>query len=130
MTYAKFTLGLSPESKLPQEETHGSLIFQKEKVLVAWESPGKSTGVGCHALLQGIFPTQGSNPRLVCLLRRQAGSLPLAPPGKAHFPEVAALSRIRQCHGFLLPLPTLAFQLLNTLCSSPAVLASSPRRLS
>ena len=24
-------------------------------------SPGKNTGVGCHALLQGIFPTQGSN---------------------------------------------------------------------
>ena len=23
--------------------------------------PGKNTGVGCHALLQGIFPTQGSN---------------------------------------------------------------------
>ena len=25
--------------------------------------PGKNTGLGCHALLQGIFPTQGSNPR-------------------------------------------------------------------
>ena len=24
-------------------------------------SPGKNTEVGCHALLQGIFPTQGSN---------------------------------------------------------------------
>ena len=29
------------------------------------ESPGKNTGVGCHALLQGIFPTQGSNPHLL-----------------------------------------------------------------
>ena len=29
------------------------------------DSPGKNTGVGCHALLQGIFPTHGSNP---CLL--------------------------------------------------------------
>ena len=27
-------------------------------------SPGKNTGVGCHALLQEIFPTQGSNPGL------------------------------------------------------------------
>ena len=27
-------------------------------------SPGKNTGVGCHTLLQGIFPTQGSNPGL------------------------------------------------------------------
>ena len=30
-----------------------------------WDSPGKNTGVGCHALLQGIFPTQGSNPWLL-----------------------------------------------------------------
>ena len=29
------------------------------------DSPGKSTGVGCHALLQGIFLTQGSNPGLL-----------------------------------------------------------------
>ena len=28
------------------------------------DSPGKNTGVGCHALLQGISPTQGSNPGL------------------------------------------------------------------
>ena len=28
---------------------------------VCGDSPGKNTGVGCHALLQGIFPTQGSN---------------------------------------------------------------------
>ena len=26
------------------------------------DSPGKNTAVGCHTLLQGIFPTQGSNP--------------------------------------------------------------------
>ena len=30
------------------------------------DSPGKNTGVGCHAVLQGIFPTQGSNPGLLC----------------------------------------------------------------
>ena len=29
------------------------------------DSPGKNTGVGCHALLQGIFSTQGSNPGLL-----------------------------------------------------------------
>ena len=38
--------------------------------------------MGCHALLQGIFPTQGSNPRLLHFLHWQEGSLPLAPPGK------------------------------------------------
>ena len=31
-------------------------------------SAGKNTGVGCHALLQGIFPTQGSNPHLLQFL--------------------------------------------------------------
>ena len=29
------------------------------------DSPGKNTGVGCHAFFQGIFPTQGSNPDLL-----------------------------------------------------------------
>ena len=33
-----------------------------------WDSPGKNTGMGCHALLQGYFPTQRSNPSLLCLL--------------------------------------------------------------
>ena len=30
--------------------------------LCKWDSPGKNTGVGCCALHQGIFPTQGSDP--------------------------------------------------------------------
>ena len=33
--------------------------------LCPWDSPGENTGVGCHALLQEIFPTQGSNPVLL-----------------------------------------------------------------
>ena len=40
------------------------------------DSPGKNTGVGCHALLQGIFPIQGSNPRFLVYLHWEAGSLP------------------------------------------------------
>ena len=43
-----------------------------------WDSPRKNTGVGCFALLQGIFLTQGSKPLLLCFLLWQAGSLPLA----------------------------------------------------
>ena len=31
------------------------------RLLCPWDSPCKSTGVGCHFLLQGIFPTQGLN---------------------------------------------------------------------
>ena len=41
---------------------------------------GKNTGMGWHFLLQGIFPTQGSNLRLLCFLHWQAGSLSLAAP--------------------------------------------------
>ena len=40
--------------------------------------PGKNTGVGCHFLLQGIFPTQRSNPGLLYHLHWQANSLPLS----------------------------------------------------
>ena len=46
------------------------------------DSPDKNTKVGFHTLLQGIFPTEGSNPCLLCLLHWQANSLALAPPGK------------------------------------------------
>ena len=34
------------------------------RLLWPWDSPGKNTRMGCHFLLQGIFPTQGSNPGL------------------------------------------------------------------
>ena len=36
-------------------------------LICSWNFPGKNTGVGCHFLLQGTFPTQGSNPSLLCL---------------------------------------------------------------
>ena len=49
------------------------------RLLCPSDSPGKNTGVGCHALHQGIFLTQGLNPCLSCLLHWQVGSLPLAP---------------------------------------------------
>ena len=46
------TLCKPMDSSLPSSSVHG-------------DSPGKNTGVGCHALLQGIFPTQGSKPGLL-----------------------------------------------------------------
>ena len=47
-------------------------------------SPGKNTEVGCHALLRGIFPTQGLNLFLLHLLHWHVNSLPLAPPGNPY----------------------------------------------
>ena len=51
------------------------------RLLSPWNFPGKNTGLGCHFLLQEIFPTQGSNPHLLCLLHWQMDSLPLVPSG-------------------------------------------------
>ena len=50
--------------------------LELSRFLYLWDYPGKNTGVGCHALLQGIFPTQGLNPCLLCLLHRQATLVP------------------------------------------------------
>ena len=39
--------------------------LQAIRLLCPWDSPGKHTGVGCHALLQGIFLMQGWNLHLL-----------------------------------------------------------------
>ena len=49
--------------------------LQPTRLLCPWDFPGKNAGVGCHALLQGSSPIQGSNLHLVCLQQWQAGSL-------------------------------------------------------
>ena len=51
------------------------LFCDPTRLLCPQNFPGRNTRVGCHFLLQGIFPTQGSNP---CLLHWQAYSLPLS----------------------------------------------------
>ena len=58
------------------------------------DPPGKNTEVSCYALLQGIFPTQGSNLHLLCLLHWQVDSLLLVPPGKPQEEERATHSSI------------------------------------
>ena len=60
--------------------------LQPARFLCPWDSPGKNTGVGCHALLQRIFPTQGSNSCLLHLPALAAGFFPLVPPGKPLYP--------------------------------------------
>ena len=51
--------------------------LQPARLLCSWNFPGKNTGF----LLQEIFPTQGLDPHLLCLLHWQTNSLPLAPHG-------------------------------------------------
>ena len=70
VTQSCLTLCDHMDCSLPGSSVHG-------------DSPGKNTGVGCHALLQGIFPTQESNPGLKPRYPAlQGGSLPFEPPGK------------------------------------------------
>ena len=52
------------------------------RLVCLWDPPGKNTGVGCHALLQGIFPTQRWNLCHLRLLHWQMDSLPVVPPEK------------------------------------------------
>ena len=60
-----------PDSARPHE-------LQPARLLCPWDSPGESTGVGCHVLLWGIPPTQDRS--CVSCVGRQI--LPAAPPGK------------------------------------------------
>ena len=77
--------------------------LQPASLLCPWDSPGKNTGVGCHALLQRIFLTQGSNPHPLCLLHWQVGSLPLGPPGSLCVcVSVCASWRPRRVHGIFI----------------------------
>ena len=89
-----YTLGLM-NSDCAQSLCHVRLFGTPDSVALQtpaclWDFSGKNTGVGCHFLLQGIFPTQGLNP---CILHWQEDSLPLSHPGSP-FSEWQALSNV------------------------------------
>ena len=46
------------------ESESRSVLSSSLRLYSPWKSPGQNTGVGSLSLLQGIFPTQGSNPGL------------------------------------------------------------------
>ena len=93
-----FLIGQSPptlckplDSSPPGSSVHG--IFS-----------GKDAGVDCHFLFEGIFPTQGWNPYLLCPAL-QADSLPAEPRGISNIAynikrlEAAEMSVIRRLLG-------------------------------
>ena len=91
----KYPLWKSVMNWDPIKNTGSNFFFflhhqQKEfifaRFLCPWGSPGKNTGVGCCALLQSVFPSQGSNLWLFRLRHWEAGSLPPAPPEKPLYP--------------------------------------------
>ena len=73
--YFQYRCCLVTKSYLSLLLPHG---LQPTRLLCPWDFPGKNTGVGCHCLLQGTFPTQGLK---LHLLHQQAGSLPLSHQG-------------------------------------------------
>ena len=55
---------------------------QPARRLCLWDFPGKNTGVDCHALLQGIFLTQGMNSHFFTSPALAGEFLTTVPPGK------------------------------------------------
>ena len=78
-------------------------------LLCPWDFPGKNTGVGCHFLFQGIFLTQGLNPRL---LHWQVDYLPLCHQGShsqglwKHFPFLHSFRHRSGSYFLPSPLPS------------------------
>ena len=75
LTFYWYMAVLSHFQSCPTLWSHG---LYPTRLLCPWDSSGKNNGVGCHFLLQEIFPTQRSNLCLLQLLHWQAGSLLLA----------------------------------------------------
>ena len=82
MSWAVIYSSLHVLSHFSHVQLFASLWTTARRLLCLWDSPGKNTGVGCHTLLQVIFPIQGFSLHLLHLLHWQVGSFPLAPPGK------------------------------------------------
>ena len=57
-----------------------------QQLLCQWDSTGKNTGMGCHALLQGTFPTQGWNSSLLHCRRILYPLNHLGSPGTSRVP--------------------------------------------
>ena len=111
--------GGAKEASTPEQcpEQKGRVNQSKEEALTGGGSPGEAGAHGseeaahvggcCHVQEgpcvplppPGIFPTQRSNPSLLCLLHEQVGSLPLAPPGKPCRPSDPRWVRRRLCRG-------------------------------
>ena len=76
---------LSPDSLWP----HG---LQPTRLLCPWDFPGKNTGVDCYSLLQGIFPTQGSN-ESPALAGRFFTTEPLGKPQKDYSVQFSSVTQ-------------------------------------
>ena len=91
------------------------------QVPLSWDSPGKNTGVGCHALLQGNLPAPGIKPGSLAL---QADSLPSEPPGKPskylYLKQICRSMRIHIYKSWIINSPlSMSRKKMNCICVNP-----------
>ena len=80
--------GLHCAVAVDEDERHSVVSdpLQPRRLYSPWDSPGQNTGVASLSLLQGIFPTQGSNPGLPHCRRRLPGCVFIrVHPQRGHF---------------------------------------------
>ena len=79
------------ETKISNKSVHvfvlshsqlGPLGLQPARFLCPWDFPGKNTRVGCHFLLQGIFPNTGTEPKSLTSLAQAGRFFTTEPAGK------------------------------------------------
>ena len=99
------------------------------------DSPGKNTGAGCHALLQGISLTWWSNLHSLRLLHWQEDSLPLSHLGSSSSCAAAAAKSLQSCPTLCDPIdgsppgsPVPGILQARTLCSLIFMLEEQPAR--
>ena len=94
-------------------QPHG---LKPTRLLHPWDSPGKNTGVGYHFLLQGIFPTQGSNPGL---LHYRQTLYPLSHQDPGSIPRSGRFTREGIGHPMQYSWASLVAQLVKNLPTMP-----------
>ena len=112
--------------------------LQPTRLPCAWDSPGKNTGVGCHFLLQRIFPNLGLNPSLqhcrqilYCLSHQGSPGETLGTTKRGGKGTVGTRREIRGCCGQRLSLEDMQrkFQAKGTTASQLSVHSNLPRLL-
>ena len=86
-----FTMKLHDQVNVSESHSFVSDSLRSHRLYSPWNSPGQNTGVGNFSLLQGIFPTQRSNPGL------SHCRLPAEPPGKSNI-NVSTVSKAAVCN--------------------------------
>ena len=79
--WTHFTLRVCTLSCFGRDRLFATLWTVARQAPLSMGFSRQETGVGCHTLLQGIFPTQGSNLHILRFLHWQVGSLPLMSHG-------------------------------------------------